>query len=226
MSDSLKVNPPGSASLTSSTPASIAGTAAVGVATTAARADHVHDLGTALAVPPAIGGTTPAAGAFTTLSASSTLDVTGVSTLRAGEKLLGSTPSAAADQVSRGVADISGATTAAEETKYEGGGTWQRRQCSAAATLKTMQYAETVADDGTIALPVPTNLGRARVSSYDEEVVVTVKSDGTCTKMSGTTNTDKDDTDTKLCVFSNTGVPTVKNRLGGSRFLLITYELA
>jgi hypothetical protein len=59
-------------------PASVSATADVtyGAATTAARSDHVHDIGSsALLIAVPIGSTTPAAGAFTTLSAATSVSL-------------------------------------------------------------------------------------------------------------------------------------------------------
>lgn len=163
---------------------------------------------------------------------SSTLAVTGASTLtgqlsaNGGEQLKGSSPSAAADAVGMGVADINGATTAALVLTHEGGGVSQQRVMSASATVKTMTWSESVLDDGTIALPAPTNLGRVRVTTYDEEAVISTKSDGTCTLLYGSANIDDADTDAKLCVYNNSGAPTVKNRLGGSRHVRVEYSIS
>lgn len=62
--------------LSSTLPAEIGATASFGAGSTAARTDHVHTMGAdALLVAVPIGTTTPAAGAFTTLSASSALSL-------------------------------------------------------------------------------------------------------------------------------------------------------
>lgn len=163
---------------------------------------------------------------------SSTLAVTGASTLtgqlnaNGGEKLMGSSPSAAADAVGLGVADVNGATTAGLVKTFEGGGTHTERVMSTSAAVKQLTWSETVLDDGTIALPAPTNLGRCRISTYDEEAVISTKSDGTCTLLYGSTNIDDADTDAKLCLYNNSGAPTVKNRLGGSRHVRVEYSIS
>lgn len=143
-----------------------------------------------------------------------------------GVTIVGSAPAAAADKVSKGVADINGAATAAEVTIYEGGGVQQQRVMSTAATVKRMIWAQSVADDGTIALPAPTNLGQVRVTSQDESIIASVRADGTITLIHGTTNTGIADDDAKLDVYNASGNPTVKNRLGGARFLLVEYLVA
>lgn len=177
----------------------------------------------------AAGGTLGVTGAATL---SSTLAVTGASTLtgqlnaNGGEKLAGSSPAAAADAVGLGVADVNGATTAGLVKTFEGGGVEQERVMSTSATIKRMTWSESVADDATITLPLPTNLGIAVVTTYDESLTVTVKSDGTCTKISGTTNTDVADTDAKLDVYNNTTDVKVKNRLGGSRHVRVSYTVS
>lgn len=143
-----------------------------------------------------------------------------------GATIAGSAPAAAADKVSKGVADINGATTAAEVTVYEGGGVQQERVMSTTATVKRMVWAESVADDGHIALPAPTNLGRVTVTAQDEAITASIRADGTVTLIHGTTNTAIIDDDNKLDVINVSGNPRVKNRLGGSRFLLVEYEMA
>jgi hypothetical protein len=103
------------------------------------------------------------------IAASGTLTVGGASTLtgaatlagqlnaNGGAKLAGSAPSAAADAVGLGVADINGATTAAIKEVFEGGGTLTRRVYSSAGAVKTLYIDEAVADDATISLPVPSS---------------------------------------------------------------------
>lgn len=107
---------------------------------------------------------------------------------------------------------------------YENGGSEQRR-LESVTTIRTYVWAEALADDGILVLPSPPNLGRLVVTCYDEELVATVKSDGTCTKLAGTMNTDVSDTDGHLDLFSSDGEPRIKNRLGGSRMVRVVYDL-
>jgi len=170
--------------------------------------------------------------------ASGTLSVGGASTLTGavtaaavinatgGEKLSGSSPAAAADAVGLGVADINGATTAALVRTYEGGGVSQDRVMSTSATVKRMTWAQSVADDATITIPLPTSLGMVSVRTYDEGGTASVKTDGTIAAVVGSTNFVGTDTDAKLCVFNNTTDVTVRNRLGASRFVIVEYIAA
>ena len=165
-------------------------------------------------------------------SLGSTLAVTGATTLtgqlnaNGGEKLAGSAPSAAADAVGLGVADINGATTAAIEEVYEGGGTLTRRVYSAAGAVKVLYIDEAVADDATISLPVPSSgcVGMLDIATLIEGGKVAIQADGTCTVLSGSTNLVATDTDAKLAVFNDSATPKIKNRLGGSRRVLATYH--
>lgn len=171
-----------------------------------------------LSAPGPIGGGTPAAGSFTTLASSALLSA------GAGEQVKGSSPAAAADAVGLGVADANGAGTGALVKTFEGGGTHTEYVASGAP--KTIRYAQSLADDATIALPVPTNVGEVSVGTYDEGGSASVKPDGTVVSRGGSTNFVATDTDAKLCVFNSGGVPTVRNRLGGARWVLVTYTLA
>ena len=165
-------------------------------------------------------------------SLGSTLAVTGATTLtgqlnaNGGEKLAGSAPSAAADAVGLGVADINGATTAAIKEVYEGGGTLTRRVYSASGAVKVLYIDEAVADDATISLPVPSSgcVGMLDIATLIEGGKVAIQADGTCTVLSGSTNLVATDTDAKLAVFNDSATPKIKNRLGGSRRVLATYS--
>jgi len=176
-----------------------------------------------------LGSTLAVTGAATL---SSTLAVTGASTLtgqlnaNGGEKLAGSAPSAAADAVGLGVADINGATTAAIKEVYEGGGTLTRRVSSTSGAVKVMYIDEAVADDATISLPVPSSgcVGMLDIATLIEGGKVAIQNDGTCTVLSGSTNLVATDTDAKLAVFNDSATPKIKNRLGGSRRVLATYH--
>jgi hypothetical protein len=168
----------------------------------------------------AVGATLAVTGAATL---SSTLAVTGASTLtgqlnaNGGAKLAGSAPSAAADAVTYGVADINGATTAAEKKNYEGGASLTERVHGTGAA-KQLLIAQDLADDGSISLPAPAagKVGRLEINEITEWGLYSVQSDGTITKLAGSTNAVTTDTDTKLAVFSSTGTPTLRNRLGST----------
>lgn len=175
-----------------------------------------------------LGSTLAVTGAATL---SSTLAVTGATTLtgqlnaNGGEKLAGSAPSAAADAVGLGVADINGATTAAIKEVYEGGGTLTRRVYSTSGAVKLMYIDEDVADDATISLPVPTasRVGMLDIATLIEGGKAAIQNDGTCTVLSGSANFVATDTDAKLAVFDDTGTPKIKNRLGATRRVIATY---
>jgi hypothetical protein len=176
-----------------------------------------------------VGGASTLTGAA---SLASTLAVTGATTLtgqlnaNGGEKLAGSAPSAAADAVGLGVADINGATTAAIKEVFEGGGTLTRRVYSTSGAVKVLYIDEDVADDATISLPVPTSgrVGMLDIATLIEGGKVAIQNDGTCTVLSGSTNLVATDTDAKLAVFNDSATPKIKNRLGGSRRVLATYS--
>lgn len=167
-----------------------------------------------------VGATLAVTGA-TTLS--STLAVTGASTLtgqlnaNGGAKLAGSAPSAAADAVTYGVADINGAATAAEKKNYEGGASLTERVHGTGAA-KQIYIAQDLADDATIALPAPASgkVGRLEINEITEWGLYSVQSDGTITKLDGSSNAVATDTDAKLCLFSDGGAPTIRNRLGST----------
>lgn len=161
-----------------------------------------------------------------------TLAVTGASTLtgqlnaNGGAKLAGSAPSAAADAVGLGVADINGATTAAIREVFEGGGSLTRRVYSTSGAVKMIYIDEAVADDATISLPVPSSgcVGMLDLATLVEGGKVAIQADGTCTVLSGSANLVATDTDAKLAVFNDSATPKIKNRLGGSRRVLATYS--
>lgn len=165
-------------------------------------------------------------------SLGSTLAVTGASTLtgqlnaNGGAKLAGSAPSAAADAVGLGVADINGATTAAIREIFEGGGSLTRRVYSASGAVKVLYIDEAVADDATISLPVPSSgcVGMLDIATLVEGGKVSIQADGTCTVLSGSANLVSTDTDAKLAVFNDSATPKIRNRLGGSRRILATYH--
>lgn len=158
-------------------------------------------------------------------TAAGTLTVTGQVSANGGVQIKGSAPSAAADAVMKGVADINGATTGAEKTIYEGGATKLQR-VNGTGALKVIEIAEDVADDGTIALPAPASgkVGILDVAEVTEWGKFSVQSDGTITKLDGSTNAVATDTDTKFCLFSSTGTPTFRNRLGSSKPIVGVYR--
>jgi N-acetylmuramic acid 6-phosphate (MurNAc-6-P) etherase len=124
-----------------------------------------------------------------------------------------------------GVADINGGGTGALKTIYEGGASKIQR-VNGTGALKVIEIAEDVADDGTIALPAPASgkVGILDVAEITEWGKYSVQSDGTITKLDGSTNAVTTDTDTKFCLFSNTGTPTFKNRLGASKPIVGIYR--
>ena len=204
-------------------------TAYIAGAVAASSAGDLSSTNIAAAGTLTVGGASTLTGAA---SLASTLAVTGASTLtgqlnaNGGEKLAGSAPAAAADAVGLGVADINGATTAAIKEVFEGGGTLTRRVYSAAGAVKMLIIDEAVADDATISLPVPSSgcVGMLDIATLIEGGKVAIQNDGTCTVLSGSANLVATDTDVKLAVFSDSGTPKIKNRLGGSRRVLATYS--
>lgn len=140
-----------------------------------------------------------------------------------GQTLAGTAPAAAADRVQYGVVDQNGATTAAEKSIYEGGGSMTRRVQGGA--VKVLEIDLELADDATLALPVPSSdhVGRLMIATETEGGFVAVQSDGTCTKISGSSNLEVTDSDTDLCVFKDGSTPTIKNRLGGPNWISATY---
>lgn len=162
-----------------------------------------------------IGATLDVTGAATL---GSTLAVTGVTTLSAGASVAGSAPTAAADTVKVGVADINGAATAALKMNFEGGASLLSRVHGSGAA-KEIIITQDLADDATIALPAPASgkVGRLEINEVTEWGLFSVQSDGTITKLAGSTNAVTTDTDDKFAVFSSTGTPTIKNRLGSTK---------
>jgi hypothetical protein len=162
----------------------------------------------------AIGATLDVTGAATL---GSTLAVTGVATLSAGASIAGSAPTAAADTVKVGVADINGAATAALKMNFEGGASLTTRVHGTGAA-KELIIAQDLADDASIALPAPASgkVGRLEINEITEWGLYSVQSDGTIAKLDGSTNAVATDTDAKLCLFSSTGTPTLRNRLGST----------
>lgn len=79
----------------------------------------------------------------------------------------------------------------------------------------------TLADDGTFVLPARGAV--VSVSGGDNGGSVHLLADGSVTKIGGTTNFVAADTDAKLCVFDDSGAPTVRNRLGAEKTVTIKY---
>lgn len=152
------------------------------------------------------------------VAAGGTLTATGAASLLAGVQVKGSAVAAAADAVGYGVADINGAATAAEVKNYEGGASLTSRVQGTGAA-KELIIAQDLADDATIALPAPASgkVGILDIAEITEWGKYSVQSDGTITKLDGSTNAVATDTDAKLAVFSSTGTPTLRNRLGSTK---------
>jgi hypothetical protein len=142
-----------------------------------------------------------------------------------GTQSKGAAPTAAADAVMYGVADINGGGTAAEVKNYEGGASLTERVNGTGAS-KHIILSEDVADDGTVTLPVPASgkVGILEISEITEWGKYSVQNDGTVTKLDGSTNAVTTDTDTKFCVFKDTSTPTIKNRLGATKPIVGTYR--
>lgn len=148
--------------------------------------------------------------------------------ITAGLTLQGTTPSPGADQFTIGVADLLGAGTAAEQKNYEGGGTLTHRVRDVGVLYK-VEISESVADDGTISLPAPSGgrLGVLEIRSDAEYGEVLVSSAAACTATTMvSTNFVTTDTDTKLCVFDAGSTVSIRNRLGGTKWLVGSYRWA
>lgn len=77
-------------------------------------------------------------------------------------------------------------------------------------------YNTALADDAKIALPKVAGLLLVTIGASDYGIM-TVAANGTVTKVAGSANMVNTDTDTKACVFKDTGdVPTIRNRLGSA----------
>lgn len=86
----------------------------------------------------------------------------------------------------------------------------------------TIQINKSVADDGTILLPNGVE-GFGIVSAGAETMIFNVLATGAVVKVAGTTNTVATDTDANLCVFDGGTSATVRNRLGSTQILKITF---
>lgn len=149
-------------------------------------------------------------------------------TLPNGLLLQGTPPSTAADGVAYGVADINGATTAAEQKGYEGGAIFTHR-LRAAGVLNKIEISESVADDGTISLPAPSagRIGILEITGEPEYGQAIIASDASVTLTSfASTNFVATNTDTKLCAFDAGTTVTVANRLGSTKWLVGSYRWA
>lgn len=145
-----------------------------------------------------------------------------------GLTLSGATPTPAADSVVYGVADINGATTAAEQKGYEGGA-FMTHRLNGAGTLIKLDISESVADDGTISLPAPTagRIGVLELFGSPEYGSAFIASDASVTLTTlVSTNFVATDTDTKLCVFDGGSTATIRNRLGSTKWLIGSYRWA
>lgn len=92
-----------------------------------------------------------------------------------------------------------------------------------AGTPKFYTYqADALADDGTITLPDATS-GFALVSCNAECGLWGIQSDGTVTKISGSTNTAATDSDGDLCIYDGGTGAIVKNRLGATGEIRVFY---
>lgn len=160
---------------------------------------------------------------LTTTGASGTMTLN----LSGGLKLLGTAPSAAADTVGRGVADIDGATTAALKTIYEGGAVLVDRVYGD-HQINVLLYGTSLTDQSTIDLgPVPTTGRIGTVTAYanNQYGTATIFPDGTVsTSGSSSGSFDVSDTDGTLCVFVTSGRVKVRNRLGVTYFTRGRYE--
>lgn len=111
---------------------------------------------------------------------------------------------------------------------YDDDGSMAKSQSSVAGVyrgiVKEWVYqADSMADDATIALPDATS-GFITVSANGECATFVVETDGTVTKVSGTTNTAATDSDTDLCVYDSGTGATLKNRLGTTAEVRAVYN--
>lgn len=79
-----------------------------------------------------------------------------------------------------------------------------------------------LADDGVVILPTA-GYGILFVTMNAEVAVFGIQSDGTVVLLVGSTNTAATDSDTDLCAFKSTAASHVKNRLGSTAKITITY---
>jgi hypothetical protein len=87
-----------------------------------------------------------------------------------------------------------------------------------ASGMMTKTLKESLADDGHFHLPVPTTFGYGILGAGDGTnwMIFMFGSDGAVTKFAGHANSVATDTDVKFCIFDDTAVTTVRNRLGGT----------
>ena len=135
----------------------------------------------------------------------------------------GSAPTTSpADAYQQYSADAGGvAGQAGPHFRTEGGGVFAMRS-DTGTTLQYVYQKDDLADDGTVTLPDATS-GMVLVSCNGEAGMWLVQSNGTCTKISGSANTDAADRDTKLCVYDGGTSAVVKNRLGALGEIRIIY---
>lgn len=102
--------------------------------------------------------------------------------------------------------------------------TRQTHQYGDTGVVKRFVYQNTaLADDGTVNLPDATG-GHVTTTCNGETIICNIQTDGVCTKVAGTTNTDDADTDTTLCVYDGGTYAIVKNRLGTIGRIEVVYE--
>jgi hypothetical protein len=89
-------------------------------------------------------------------------------------------------------------------------------------TLQYVYQKDDLADDGTVTLPDATS-GMILVSCNAEAGMWLVQADGTCTKISGSTNTANTNADGSLCVYDGGTGAIVKNRLNATGEIRIVY---
>lgn len=114
------------------------------------------------------------------------------------------------------------ATGIQERLRIDSIGMLHNKQATGDVVLFTHQE-DSLADDGTVSLPDATS-GMVFASCNAEAGMWLVQSDGSVTKISGSTNTAATDSDTDLCVYDGGGTTAiVKNRLGATGEIRIFY---
>ncbi len=106
-------------------------------------------------------------------------------------------------------------------------GTWSKASNPILGAIIPYTRAVTLADDATFNLP-DISAGHGIVTAHNstgggESMYFAVNVDGAVTKIAGSTNTAATDSDTDLCVFDGGTFATVKNRLGSSRRVTVTF---
>lgn len=140
-------------------------------------------LSTYLASPPAIGGTTPAAGAYTTLSASSTVSGTGFSTYFASPPAIGGTVAAAGAFTTLSASSTvsgSGFSTYLASPAAIGG------TAAAAGKFTTLQATSAITPSSTSGIVGTTTNDNANAGSVGEVISSNIASASSVTLTSGT----------------------------------------